>query len=62
MRRMVKYLQAYIASYDVQEGYEDYSDITYIDGVLYGLGASFGYRFGPGFDQWKAKLREHLKP
>lgn len=59
----VAYLTNYMATYDQQFGYADYSEQTYIDDVLYGLGASLGdqYRWAGGFDAFKKRLMAHLK-
>ena len=58
----VAYLSDYMTTYDKQFGYADYSEETYIDDVLYGLGASLSdeYKFAPGFDAFKKKLLAHL--
>lgn len=58
----VAYLKNYMATYDQQFGYADYSEQTYIDDVLYGLGASLGeqYKWAGGFDDFKQRLLAHL--
>ena len=64
MRAAVASLQRYMASYDKQLCFEDYLDSTYINDVLYGLGVSLDraqYSYAPGFDKFKAFLREHLR-
>ncbi|MEZ0155236.1 MAG: hypothetical protein AB9Q22_10105 [Candidatus Reddybacter sp.] len=56
-------LQAYWASYDKQPGYENYSRRTLIDDALYGLGIAIDkdqFKEAPGYDKFKALLREHL--
>lgn len=62
MRDAVASLQQYMATYDQQTGYLDYSDKTYLDDVLYGLGRSLGaeYEFAGGFAKFKDVLRHHL--
>lgn len=63
MKRAVLYLTDYMATYDKQPGYENYSDETLIADVLYGLGVALEgekYKFGDGFDKFKHVLREHL--
>ena len=58
----VKYLQEYMNTYHLQFQYADYSDETYIEDVLYGLGVSLSkeYQFAGGFRKFKKLLREHL--
>lgn len=59
----VKYLRDYMNTYDQQREYADYSDRTYIDDVLYGLGVSLSteYQFAGGYRKFKALLLEHLR-
>jgi len=66
MRERVAKLQHYVATYSDQASYEDYSDKTYVDDVLYGLGISM---IGPtdftgpgGYERFKQYLREFLGP
>jgi hypothetical protein len=63
IRSAVAYLKEFMATYDQQHGYADYSDETYIDDVLYGLGVSLSgeYQFAGGFRKFKALLLEHLR-
>jgi hypothetical protein len=63
MEKAVAYLTKFMATYDQQHGYQDYSDETYINDVLYGLGVSLSdeYQFAGGFRKWRAKLLEHLQ-
>lgn len=63
MENAVEYMTEYMRTYPTQYGYKDYSDETYIDDILYGLGASLDgkYRFAQGFDQFKKRLLEHLE-
>ncbi len=63
MRLMVEYLQRYMTTYDQQVGYENYTDHTFIEDVLYGLGVALNpkeHQFADGFDVWKKKLFEHI--
>ena len=63
MKAAVEYLQQYMQTYDTQRGYLDYSDKTFINDVLYGLGVALNpkqYEFADGFDRFKEHLREHL--
>lgn len=63
MREIVESLQKYMETYHTQYGYQDYSDETFIDDVLYGLGRSLGkqYEFAVGFDKFKKDLLKHLQ-
>ena len=64
MKLMVKYLQRYMETYDQQYGYENYTDTTFINDVLYGLGVAINpteHQYAGGFDKWKMKLIELLK-
>jgi hypothetical protein len=64
MKLMVKYLQRYMKTYDDQVGYENYTDFTLIEDVLYGLGVALNpkeHQFSTGFDVWKMKLIEHIQ-
>ena len=63
MKKAVEYLQDYMATYDKQGGYLDYSDETLIEDVLYGLGVALGpkqYAFAQGFRRFKERLAKHL--
>ena len=62
MKRAVEYMRKFMDTYDQQQGYQDYSDRTYIDDVLYGLGASLSgeYEFAGGYRKFREVLREHL--
>lgn len=63
MRAAVKYLQDYMRTYSEQYGYMDYTDETFIDDVLYGLGVAIDeekFRFFKGAQAFKQRLREHL--
>jgi hypothetical protein len=63
MERAVAYLRNFMATYDQQQGYGDYSDETYINDVLYGLGVSLSdeYQFAGGFRKFLTLLRDHLE-
>lgn len=63
MREAVSRLTDYMKTYDQQAGYEDYTDETFINNVLYGLGIALDkdkYFAGQGFDAFKSVLRKHL--
>ncbi len=63
MKDVVISLQKYIATYDNQQGYEDYSDELFIEDILYGLGAALGeeYKFALGFEKFKDLLRNKFE-
>lgn len=53
----------YMNTYPNQVGYEDYTDETYIDDILYGLGTSIGpeeYNFHDGYMKFLQRLQEHI--
>lgn len=67
MREMVAKYQEYIRTYSDQTSYETYSDKTFLDDMLYGIGLSMqvgtptDYTGASGYERFKQKLREHLK-
>lgn len=57
----VAYLQKFMATYPNQTGYLDYTDRTFLNDMLYGIGVALGGKVGAdGFDEFKDKLRAHL--
>jgi hypothetical protein len=63
MREAVERLTKYMATYDRQHNYKDYSDYTFIEDVLYGIGIALEpveYKYGAGFDKFKVRLKGHL--
>lgn len=66
MRQMVRAFQKYVATYDGQSGYENYSDKTFLDDMLYGVGLSLqigtptDYTGPGGYERFKERLRQHL--
>jgi len=66
MLEAVKSLQEYVGTYDQQAHLDDYTNKTYVDDILYGLGLSMQKLFpadfqGPsGYERFKQYLREHL--
>jgi hypothetical protein len=65
MREIVARFQSYVRTYDGQAAYSTYSDRTYIEDMLYGIGLSIDpelYRGASGFDRFKALLQEKHVP
>lgn len=63
MQKSVAWLTKYMQSYDQQASYRDYSDLIFIDDVLYGLGVALHgteVAYAQGFEKWRQMLREHL--
>ena len=63
MKKAVEYLQQYIATYDLQSSWENYSDGILIDDVLYALGVGlYGqeFEYSTGYAAWKDELRAFL--
>jgi len=64
MRLMVQYLKRYMETYDSQHGYENYTDTTLINDMLYGLGVAINpekHQFANGFDLWKKELKSFIE-
>lgn len=64
MKLMVSYLQNYMRTYDQQPYYENYTDTTLINDVLYGLGLALNpaqHQFADGFDDWKNTLAQFIE-
>lgn len=63
MKLMVKYLSRYMETYDKQVGYQNYSDQTLVEDVLYGLGVVLNphqHKYADGFTKWRNKLKNFL--
>lgn len=62
MKSAVAYMKEFMNSYDTQAGYETYSEETFIDDVLYGLGVSLDKKnqWAGGYRIFKERLRKHL--
>jgi hypothetical protein len=63
MRDAVRRMRKYMNTYPKQDGYMDYSDYTFIEDILYGIGIALEpdkHAFATGFDAFKTVLREHL--
>jgi hypothetical protein len=64
MARIVFDFQHYVATYSDQPGFLDYSDRTFIQDMLYGIGLAIdpkAFKCADGFDRWLDELRDHLK-
>ena len=63
MKAAVAYMQEYVATYSNQREVESYSEETYIDDILYGLGVSLDKKneWAGGFENFKERLRRHLR-
>lgn len=63
MAAVVDSMQEYVATYDRQVGYTDYSDEIFIDDMLYGIGIALDrdkYSFADGYRSFKEELLKHL--
>lgn len=62
MKERVEKLQHYWNTYTSQSNYEHYTDKTFLDDALYGIGVAISddFRFAGGYDKFKELLREHL--
>ena len=63
MKDAVAKLTKYIGTFDTQHGYVDYSDATFINDVLYGIGIALNeqeYQYAQGFVKFKAFLKDFL--
>jgi hypothetical protein len=60
MKLMVEYIQDYMRTYTQQYNYQEYTDETFIQDILYGLGVAINpqdHRWADGFDRWKETLK-----
>lgn len=63
MQKIVAAMELYVAGYTEQSSYLDYSDETFINDMLYGIGLALDRRefgMGAGFDRFKKRLRGYL--
>jgi hypothetical protein len=65
MRAIVAHFQQYVATYTDQAHYDHYSDTTYLNDMLYGIGLSLvetgsDYSGAGGYERFKEFLRQHL--
>lgn len=63
MRRIVAAMQLYVSTYTEQASYQDYSDETFINDMLYGIGLALDrkeFYSGTGFDRFKKRLCGYL--
>ena len=59
-----EYLKHYWDTYDRQHGYKQYTDITFLNDALYGIGVAMNraeYEGPSGWGRFKALLLEHLE-
>lgn len=67
MRKIVAKMQEYVATYSQQTSYDMYSDKTFLDDMLYGIGLALQIGSAKdntgagGYERFKQELREHLK-
>ena len=59
MRQIVAEFQKYVATYTDERFYEDYSDATFINDMLYGIGIALDHKYR-GSDGYRAFCNEHL--
>lgn len=66
MKLVVQYFQGYVRTYSEQDEYQSYSDKTFLDDMLYGVGTALqigtatDYSGPGGYERFKEKLRQHL--
>lgn len=63
MRKAVESLQKYMKGYPDQIGYLDYSDETFIDDMLYGIGVAIDsaeYGYASGYRKFKERVQAHI--
>lgn len=66
MRAVVAKMQHYVATYSNQAEYASYTDKTFLDDMLYGIGIAMAEHTatdhtGPGgYERFKETLRKHL--
>ena len=60
IEKAVDFMEQYINTYRQQPYYKTYTEVTFINDMLYGIGVAVGeeYRFAQGFHQFKEKLKE----
>ena len=63
MEKMVKKFQEYVASYSRQPLYKTYSDETFLNDMLYGIGVTFSnkFEFRDGLFYWKKVLKNFIE-
>lgn len=64
MKEVVTFFQDYVSTYSSQQGYEQYTDETFIMDILYGLGIALDpeeYKCADGFRKFKISLSEMIK-
>ena len=60
IEKALEFMENYVNTYRNQSCYESYTEVTWINDILYGLGISVSdeYRFAQGYEQFKEKLKE----
>lgn len=64
VKKIISTFQKYVANYDGQMGYTDYTDETIINDIVYGLGTAFDnrkYTHLSGFVNFKKIVIRHLQ-
>jgi len=63
MEDIVENFQKYMSTYHEQSGYQEYTDKTFIEDILYGIGVSIDpkYQYANGLRDFKKVLLKHLK-
>lgn len=60
IEKAVDFMEQYINTYRQQPYYKEYTEATFINDMLHGVGVAVSgeYRFAQGFDTFKEKLKE----
>lgn len=60
IEKAVGFMEQYINTYRQQPYYKEYTEATFINDMLYGVGVAVSgeHRFAQGFDTFKEKLKE----
>lgn len=60
VEKAVDFMEQYINTYRNQPYYKTYTEATFINDMLYGVGVAVSdeYQFAQGFDTFKEKLKE----
>lgn len=63
MKKIVERMVDYVSTYDQQAGYQDYSDETFIQDMLYGISLSLDaekYKFADGYRKFQETIAHIL--